>query len=176
MDAATVSGTTFTLTKQGATTPVGATVSYDVANKKAVLDPNANLDEGATYIATVKGGTGGLKDVAGNALAPDKTWSFTTTAVAAPSNLLASRSGSLTNQRIDLSWTDRSNAEAGFVIERSTTSNFTSNLVTFKVGVNTTSYRDTALQRNWTYYYRVFAVDSTGRRSAPSNVTSATTK
>jgi hypothetical protein len=32
------------------------------------------------------------------------------------------------------------------------------------------------LQNKTTYYYRVFAVDSTGTRSGPSNVASATTK
>ena len=41
MDPATVTGSTFTLTKQGSSQPVGATVSYDQANKKATLDPTA---------------------------------------------------------------------------------------------------------------------------------------
>ena len=76
MDAATINGSTFTLFKQSTRTPLAATCSYDVANKKAILDPGTNLDERATYIATVKGGTGGVKDLAGNALAADKTWSF----------------------------------------------------------------------------------------------------
>jgi hypothetical protein len=80
MKATTIDGTTFTLVKDGTTTPVAVTVIYGAENKKAILDPDANLDEGATYIATVKGGTGGVKDLAGNALAADKTWSFTTTA------------------------------------------------------------------------------------------------
>ena len=102
-------------------------------------------------------------------------WSFTT-AVAAPSNLSAARSGSQNKQRIDLAWTDNSMVEAKFVIERSTTSGFTSNLVTYEVGANATSYRDTAIARNTTYYYRVIAVSSTGTRSAPSNVASVTTR
>jgi chitodextrinase len=115
--------------------------------------------------------------VAGNALAADSTWSFTTQpALAAPSNLTAARSGSLNQQRIDLSWKDNSSSEAGFVVERSTTSGFTTNLVTSQqLAKDTTSYRDSSLQKKTTYYYRVFAVDSTGRRSAPSNVASATT-
>ena len=68
----------FTLLKQSTTPPVAATVAYDAANIKAILDPGANLDEGATYIATLKGGTVGVKDLVGNALAADKTWSFAT--------------------------------------------------------------------------------------------------
>jgi large repetitive protein len=84
MDPATLTGSTFTLTKQGASQPVGATVSYDQANKKATLDPTADLDPSATYTATVKGGSGGVKDLAGNPLAQDKTWSFATAATPPP--------------------------------------------------------------------------------------------
>src|SRR5215207_2936638 len=87
MNASTITGTTFTLAKQGTTsttTPVSATVSYDSATKKATLNPDTNLDPGATYTATVKGGTGGVKDTWGNALATDKTWSFTTAAAGTP--------------------------------------------------------------------------------------------
>src|SRR5215208_1337452 len=172
IDASTINGSTFTLGKQGSTRPVAAAVSYDSAAKKAVLNPSADLDANATYTATVKGGTGGVKDLAGNALAADKTWSFTSQAavLSAPSNLSAARSGSPSKQRIDLSWTDNSNSEAKFVIQRSTTSSFTSNLMEFQTPANTTSYRDDAsLQSKTTYYYRVFAVDSTGTSSAPSN-------
>ncbi len=98
-------------------------------------------------------------------------------AVSAPSTLTAARSGSLSQQRIDLSWTDTSSSEAGFVVERSTTSSFTTNLVTSQqLAKDTTSYSDRSLKRKTTYYYRVFAVSSTGTRSAPSNVASATTK
>ena len=82
MDPTTISGSTFTLTKQGATTPVAAALSYDSATKKATLDPSTNLQTGATYTATVKGGSGGVKDLAGNPLAQNKTWSFTTSAQA----------------------------------------------------------------------------------------------
>ena len=143
MDASTITNvsgasTTFTLTKQGASTPVAATVGYDATTKKATLDPSANLEAGATYTATVKGGASGVKDLAGNPLTSDKTWSFSTAAsapnnLAAPSNLMAVRGGNVKAQRIDLSWTDNSTGEAKFVIERSTTSTFTSNLVTYEV-------------------------------------------
>jgi hypothetical protein len=78
MDPTTINGSTFTLAKQGSSQSVTATVSYDSASKKATLDPNANLDPNATYTATVKGGAGGVKDLAGNSLAADKSWSFST--------------------------------------------------------------------------------------------------
>jgi Ca2+-binding RTX toxin-like protein len=59
---------------------VPATISYDPTTKKATLDPNVDLESGLTYTATIKGGTDGVKDVAGNSLAADEVWSFTTTA------------------------------------------------------------------------------------------------
>jgi hypothetical protein len=69
----------FTLTKPDGTS-VPATLAYDPTTKKATLDPNADLESGLTYTATIKGGTDGVKDVAGNPLAADEAWSFTTMA------------------------------------------------------------------------------------------------
>jgi hypothetical protein len=84
MDPATISGSTFTLAKQGSSQSVTATVSYDAAAKKATLDPSTELDPGATYAATVKGGFVGVKDLAGNPLVVDKSWSFSTAAAPLP--------------------------------------------------------------------------------------------
>ena len=80
MDADTLTPRTFTLTKQGSTSPLEATVSYDGANKKATLDPTSDLEANTPYTARVTGGPSGAKDPAGNALAQDRTWSFTTAA------------------------------------------------------------------------------------------------
>jgi len=79
IDPTTITNTTFALTKADGT-PVAATVGYDSATKKATLDPDADLDPTADYTATLKGGSEGVKDPAGNPLAADKIWSFTTTA------------------------------------------------------------------------------------------------
>ena len=67
-----------TLVKQGTTTPIAATVAYTASTLKATLTPSAALTAATTYVARVKGGTGGIKDVAGNVLAADVTWTFTT--------------------------------------------------------------------------------------------------
>ena len=76
MTASTMTTTTFTLVQQGQSTPLPAVVS--LGGQTATLNPNANLLPSTTYTATVKGGASGVKDLAGNALAADVSWSFTT--------------------------------------------------------------------------------------------------
>ncbi len=58
--------------------PLSATVSYDAASKKVTLKPSLALASYTSYTATVKGGSSGAKDLAGNPLAADKVWTFTT--------------------------------------------------------------------------------------------------
>ena len=84
VDPNTLSTTTFTLAKQGTSQPLTAQMSYDAATKRATLNPNADLDPSTTYLATLKGGPTGVKDLAGNPLAEDKTWSFSTAAAPLP--------------------------------------------------------------------------------------------
>jgi LmbE family N-acetylglucosaminyl deacetylase len=72
---ASVTGTTFALRNGGTT--VTATVS--ASGSTATLQPSAALQAGVTYTAALLSGTNGIKDLAGNALASDFSWSFTTT-------------------------------------------------------------------------------------------------
>lgn len=100
MNPSTVSSATFTLTPApGGTT----TVSLDSTNKVATLNPGADLAPGTTYTATIKGGSSGVKDAAGNALSSDKTWSFTT----------ASASGGGTSQTVTVTATADSYVSSG---------------------------------------------------------------
>ena len=62
--------------------------------------------------------------------------------------------------QIVLTWTDRANNEAGFIIERGITNTDYSPLAT--VGSNTTSYLDTGLNPVNTYYYRIYAYNNFG--------------
>ena len=81
MDRSTLTTSSFTLTKQNSTSPLAATVGYDSTTKTATLDPSSDLAANATYVATVKGDRAALasaRDLAGNALAQDFSWSFTT--------------------------------------------------------------------------------------------------
>jgi Domain of unknown function (DUF4082)/Bacterial Ig-like domain/Bacterial Ig domain/Purple acid Phosphatase, N-terminal domain len=77
MDAATINGNTVELRDPGGA-PVAASVSYDAGTRRAVLDPTSELADSSQYTATVRGGANGVKDRAGNPLANDHTWSFTT--------------------------------------------------------------------------------------------------
>ena len=78
MNASTLTTSTVTLVPQGSTTPVAATVTYDSATDTVTLDPTASLAGNTTYTATITGGSGGAKDLSGNALTSDMVWSFTT--------------------------------------------------------------------------------------------------
>lgn len=79
MDGATISSQTFELRDEaGAIVPV--TVAYDAGTDRATLTPDADLLSGQTYTATLVGGTTPphVTDLAGNPLAADLSWSFST--------------------------------------------------------------------------------------------------
>jgi len=76
--------------------------------------------------------------------------------------------------QINLAWTDNSNNEDGFKIERCQ-GNGCSNFVEIaQVGVNVTSFSDIGLTSNTRYRYRVRAFN-TGGNSAYSNIAQART-
>ena len=77
--------------------------------------------------------------------------------------------------QIDLTWTDNSTNETGFVVERATDSNFTAGLTTVALGANATSYSASGLTATTTYWFRVRATNA-GGASTNSNVASATTQ
>jgi len=79
VNASTVTSTSFTL-RSAAGAAVPAVVSYDAATFVASLQPSAPLTSATAYTATVNGGSGGVKDTAGNALAASYGWTFTTSA------------------------------------------------------------------------------------------------
>jgi len=79
---------------------------------------------------------------------------------AAPSGLSAVATSC---DQIDLAWTDNSNNESSFVIERGTNGvNFTP---IASVGADVAAYNDTTVAENTTYYYRVKASNSGGESS-----------
>jgi hypothetical protein len=97
-----------------------------------------------------------------------------TTTIAAPSapgGLTAQPQGS----NLQLAWTDSSNNETGFRIERCTGSGCTNFVTVATTGANLHNYKDSAVTSLTTYRYRVFAYNGVGN-SGYSNTVSATTR
>ena len=69
MDASTINNATFTL--NGA----AGSVTYNPATRTATFTPSTGLAHGTQYLATI---TTGVKDLSGNSIAANYTWSFTT--------------------------------------------------------------------------------------------------
>lgn len=78
----TVTTTNFTVTSSAGA--VAGTVAYDNASRTASFTPSADLANSTVYTATLRGGSTGIKDAAGNALVTNYTWSFTTAAPTSP--------------------------------------------------------------------------------------------
>jgi titin len=95
------------------------------------------------------------------------------TAPKAPSTLTATI---VSSSRIDLTWTDNSTNETGFLVERCRDGVHWTQVAS--LGANATSYRNTGLSANTRYYFRVRAVSTATNPavySAYSNVATATT-
>jgi len=87
----------------------------------------------------------------------------------APSNLTAN---AITDTQVNLSWTDNSNNESGFEIQRKEGGGIFSLIDTVQGDV--TSYEDKTVSGETTYYYQIRAYN-VGGNSAFSNTTSVTT-
>jgi len=79
MDATTINTASVEL-RDPANAVVPAAVTYSATNRVVTLNPSSSLKAATTYTATVRGGATDprVKDSAGNALAGNKVWSFTT--------------------------------------------------------------------------------------------------
>lgn len=120
--ALTINTSTFTLSNGGS---VSGTVTYAAATKTATFTPSASLSYSTKYTATIKGGTYGVKDSYGTAMAADYTWSFTThdgNAPTGPSISINSGDASTTSPSVTLtlSATDDVGVTAYYASETST--------------------------------------------------------
>lgn len=116
------------------------------------------------------------KDAAGNT-ATSGDFTFTTVAPpvplptmpAAPSNLQVT---AVAVNRVDLSWTDNSNDETGFRIERAAGSGSFSLVGT--TGANITAFADVSVAVSTVYQYRVFAVNAAGDSPSAGPISATT--
>ena len=128
---------------------------------------NTGLTAATTYQYRVR-----AYNTAGNS-GYSNTASATTTVTlpAAPSSLTATAASST---QINLAWTDNSNNEDGFSIERCQDAGCSNFAEIATVGANVVSYQNTGLTAATTYQYRVRAYNTAGN-SGYSNTASATT-
>jgi methionine-rich copper-binding protein CopC len=112
MNSSTIAAATFTVAGPG-TTPVSGNVAYAAVGSTATFTPAGNLALNTSYTATI---TTAVRDLAGNALAAKKTWTFTTgattdtTDTSAPTvsstNPADAATGVPINQRIDATFSE----------------------------------------------------------------------
>jgi subtilisin family serine protease len=134
-------------------------------NVNATTYQNSGLRDGTSYTYRVR---------AYNTIPADSLYSNEATAVTPlnpPTNVTAT---AVSTSQINLSWTDNSQAEDGYKIERKPISGGDYVQIA-TVGQNVTSYSDTGLATYTTYFYRVRAFNAAAGNSAYSIDVSATT-
>jgi hypothetical protein len=99
---------------------------------------------------------------------------FTGTAIPPPSPPYNLTATTISSSQINLSWADGSNNEDGFKIERKIGTGGVYEQIG-QVGANVTTYPDTGLSGNTTYYYRVRAYNGGGDSAYSDPPASATT-
>ena len=160
-----VSETGYKIERKRTSAGTYAQIAQVGANVQSYSDTNG-LDANTRYYYRIRATNGTI----------DSDYSNTPSAVtlldapAAPSGLTIT---SLLTNRVSLSWTDNSNNETGFKIQRKTgvTGTYATIVTT---GANVTAYNDNTVTDGTLYYYRVSATNATGD-SAFSNETSGTT-
>jgi hypothetical protein len=87
----------------------------------------------------------------------------TVSAPSAPTNVSAANGPNQGgNRSVVLTWTDTSNNESGFVLQRATNLTFTTGVATTNVAANATAATITGLNRNTSYYFRVWSTNALG--------------
>ena len=79
IDPSTITANTFYL-RDANNNNVSASISYINSSLTAILDPTSLLSNSTTYTAQIMGGQPRIKDLAGNPLAANYIWTFTTAA------------------------------------------------------------------------------------------------
>jgi fibronectin type 3 domain-containing protein len=129
---------------------------------------NSSLMAGKTYHYRIRAynssGNSGYSNIASS------TTQLVLLKPGAPSNLVAS---AVSPTQIELRWSDNSQVEAGYQLERSINGGALFTLLK-TLSANTTSHSDLTVSQGTTYHYRVRAVNASGS-SAYSSVASVTT-
>jgi hypothetical protein len=174
MDASTVNSSTFVL-RDAQDATVAATVNYNSSNNTAVLTPTSPLQYSAAYTALLKGGSTDprVKDSAGNALAANFTWSFTTvgpdTTPPTISNVAAS---SITATGATITWS--TNEASDSQVLYGATSAYGSSSPLNPAAVTSHSVTLTGLTAGTTYHYAVKSADAANNSATSTDFTLTT--
>lgn len=114
MDPATISASTFSLTPTGGSA-IAASFAYDGATRTARLTPSTTLAAATTYSALIASGSSGVHDVAGNGMALDSAWTFTTSSAPPPPTGTITRESTATTVNATATSTVLVNAPVGVV-------------------------------------------------------------
>lgn len=75
----------------------------------------------------------------------------------------------VTSTQIDLSWIDNATDETGYRVYRAENEQFTTNLKTYSLAANKTSFKNTGLVPGTRYFYKVKAIVAPGSSPSPSS-------
>jgi len=151
MEAGTITTSTFTLHDNTSDTPVVGSVSYDGATKKATFDPTSDLQTDHNYTAMV---TTGVKDVAGNNMASNYTWDFSTRPPQIPSGFTVQAQ----DGKNHLSWDINPEPLVFYRIYRASSEDGSYHFID-PTDVGVTTYNDTGYGNKQYYWYKILAVD-----------------
>jgi len=152
---------------------IQSTVNAQIATAQTGLIARWSLNEDAGTVVHGSAGTsvnGGMAGTGYSWITPGAPFNIVLTPPAAPSVLLAT---SPSAYQVDLTWTDNSNNETNFEIEKGSASTGPFSPLT-TLGTNITTLADPAVFPTTQYCYRVRATNSVGP-SAYSNVACITT-
>jgi hypothetical protein len=113
MHAASINANTF-LVSGGV---VASSITYDTTTNTATFTPSVSLKAGTAYTATIKGGAGGVDDLAQNTLLNDRQWTFVTNSPPAAPALLTPEDGSAGHgTTVTLTWAKSTDDDGDAII------------------------------------------------------------
>lgn len=122
---------------------------------------NTGLSQGTRYYYMIKATNGD----------GDSAYSSEVNAFTLPGQVTGLSASAQSNTQINLSWNNPSGTETGYQVHRATSSGGTYSSVATPTG---TTFNDTGLTQNSTYYYKVLAVNAAGNGAFSSIVNETT--